>query len=99
MHDNHITKSILSITSPGTNLIPGNIKEVVKRTREFNTELAEICKQHPTELSFFASLPLPDIKGSIQEIDFALDVLNAKGFAVLSNVNGIYPGDARLDAI
>lgn len=95
----HILHSILSITSPGTYLAPGNTQLCRKITRETNTELATICAAHTDRFSFFASLPLPDVEGSIQEIDHALDVLGAKGFSLLTNANGVYLGEAALDDV
>ena len=68
-------------------------------TRTFNTELSDICKRHPNKFAFFASLPLPDIDESLSEIDYALDMLGAVGFAILSNMNGVYPGDERLEKV
>jgi predicted TIM-barrel fold metal-dependent hydrolase len=97
--ENGISRSILSISSPGTYLKPGNTALAKDMTRKFNTELSKACAAHPTRLSFFASLPLPDIESSLEEIDFALDRLGAKGFALMSNANGIYLGDASLDPI
>lgn len=95
----HISKSILSITSPGTYLAPGDTHLCRKITRETNTELSRICALHPDRFSFFASLPLPDVEGSLAEIDFALDHLGAKGFAILTNVNGVYLGEPVLDRV
>lgn len=92
----HISKSILSITSPGTYLSPGDKSLCRKITRETNIELAGISAAHPDRFVFFASLPLPDVEGSLEEIDYALDHLGAKGFAILTNVNGIYLGEHSL---
>lgn len=68
-------------------------------TRQTNEELSVICKDHSEHFRFFASLPLPCIDESIDEIDHAMDNLGAVGFAVMSNVNGIYLGDKLLDPI
>src|SRR5688500_4082605 len=95
----NITRSVLSITSPGTNLVPGNSEESAKQTRTTNEELASICASNPSDFSFFASLPLPQVAASLLEIDHALDHLGAVGFAVLSNAEGIYLGDEHLDPI
>ena len=99
MNRAHISRSVLSITSPGTYLSPGNVPLCRKITRETNSELARISKIYPKRFSFFASLPLPDVEGSIEEIDYALDHLGAKGFAILTNVNGVYLGDPLLDEV
>lgn len=95
----HISRSILSISSPGTHLSPGNDNEARALTRQINTELSGICRAYPTRFGFFASLPLPDVEGSLAEIDYALDHLGAVGFQVLSNAHGVYPGDKRLDPV
>lgn len=93
-----VSKSILSITSPGTYLRPGNDALARKITRETNEELAQICAQNPSRFGFFASLPLPDIEGSLAEIDHAVK-LGASGFAVMTNAHGQYLGDSSLDAV
>lgn len=97
----NIKLSVLSISSPGTNL-PSNVSPdsgVHTLTRTFNTELSDICKRFPSKFAFFASLPLPDVQAAISEIDYALDILGCVGFAIMSNSNGIYPGDPALDAV
>jgi len=94
-----ISKSILSITSPGTHLKPGEDELARRITRETNEEVAGICRQHPDRFGFFASLPLPDAEGSLAEIDYALDSLGAYGFALMTNAHGYYLGDQRLDAV
>lgn len=99
MDKTHISRSVLSITSPGTYLSPEDKTLCRKITRETNSELSRICEAHPDRFSFFASLPLPDVEGAIEEIDYALDHLGAKGFAILTNVNGVYLGDPALDGV
>jgi len=94
-----ITKSILSISSPGTHLKPGNSALAKEITRRTNIELSQACSAYPQQFDFFASLPLPEIEASIEEIDYSLDCLGAKGFALISNANGIYLGDTSLDPV
>lgn len=94
-----ISKSILSITSPGTHLKLDDDKLAIQITQETNNEIAEICANHPSRFGFFASLPLPNVEGSLQEIDRALDTLGAAGFAIMTNAHGYYPGDPKLDPV
>lgn len=94
-----IAKSILSISSPGTHLVPGNDDLAIRLTRECNEYAAELKRQHPDKFGFWASLPLPDVKGSLDEIAHALDVLDADGVAVKTNMHGIYMGDPVLDPV
>ncbi|GKZ36882.1 hypothetical protein AbraIFM66950_008115 [Aspergillus brasiliensis] len=91
----NIQKSVLSMSSPGTHLTPGNNEEGRSVTRRANEDMAKICADHPDHFLFFASLPLPDVEGSLDEIDYALDHLGAVGFQILTNSHGIYPGDPR----
>lgn len=98
----NIRLSVLSISSPGTNLPNINVPPhsgVHTLTRTFNSELSDICKRFPSKFAFFASLPLPDVQAAISEIDYALDILGCVGFAIMSNSNGIYPGDPAFDAV
>jgi 6-methylsalicylate decarboxylase len=94
-----ISESIVSITSPGTYLQANNHELARKITRETNEELHEICSRYPSRFGFFASLPLPDVEGSIAEIDYALDHLHASGFTLMTNAHGVYLGDNDLDAV
>ncbi|KAJ6582702.1 hypothetical protein DFH09DRAFT_912225 [Mycena vulgaris] len=96
MAKNNVSKSILSCTGPGTHLIPGNDAFGREVTREVNEFAADLKRRFPTKLGFFASLPLPDIDGTLLEIDYALDQLDADGFVLMSNFHGMYLGDARL---
>jgi aminocarboxymuconate-semialdehyde decarboxylase len=54
-----------------------------------NDGLAELCRLHPQRFpTFIASLPMNDIDASLQEIDRAVNVLDAKGIQVFTNVAG-----------
>lgn len=99
MENLNIKKSILSMSSPGTNLTPGNIPEAQLLTRVANEYMAKICVDYPERFLFFASLSLPDVAGALDEVDYALDHLGAVGFQILTNSHGIYPGDPRFNAV
>ncbi|KAK4691544.1 6-methylsalicylate decarboxylase, partial [Lecanoromycetidae sp. Uapishka_2] len=95
MDSNGISKSIISISSPGTNFTSDTtLNRAV--TRETNDHAASIKQQHPSRFGFFASLPISDITASVTEIGYALDTLNADGFVLMSNTNHIYLGDPIL---
>ncbi|KAJ7036762.1 hypothetical protein C8F04DRAFT_465012 [Mycena alexandri] len=96
MERNGISKSILSCSGPGTHLIPGDDAFGREVTREVNEFAAELKRKFPARFGFFASLPLPDIDGTLLEIDYALDHLDADGFVLMSNSHGMYLGDVRL---
>ncbi|GKZ30311.1 hypothetical protein AbraIFM66950_008648 [Aspergillus brasiliensis] len=94
----NISKSILSITSPGTYLKNDDDELAIQITRQTNDEMADICAKYPTRFGFFAALPLPNVEGSLKEIDRALE-LGAAGFAIMTNAQGYYPGDPKLDSV
>lgn len=95
----NISKSILSIPSPGTHLNPGDDAAARKLARKCNEYLAEIKKRRPDKFGFFATIPLPDIEGSLKEIAYVLDKLDADGFCVFSNHHGKYIGNDIYDPV
>ncbi|KAJ5157108.1 uncharacterized protein N7482_008208 [Penicillium canariense] len=99
MKDIGITKSILSTSSPGTHMFPGDNQQARVLTRQVNTYMSTVCAEHKEHFLFFASLPLPDVHGALIEIDYALDRLGAVGFQILTNSHGIYPGDPRFSQV
>ena len=95
----NISKSILSITSPGTHIVPGDTTLGRSLTRKCNEYAADIKKRRPHQFGFWASLPLPDIEGSIAEIEYAFDTLNADGIVLQTNFHGVYLGDPKLNPV
>jgi 6-methylsalicylate decarboxylase len=86
-----ISKSILSISSPGTSLY-NSADDSVRLTRRCNNYAASIKRDHPEKFGFWASLPLPFIPESLQEIEIALNE-GADGFVLMTNYRGNYLGD------
>jgi 6-methylsalicylate decarboxylase len=91
MDKNGAAASILSISCPGS--WTGKIEESRKLARLLNDYKAQIVRDHPGRFGFFATVPLPDVEGSLKEIAYALDVLKADGICLLTNYDGKYPGD------
>lgn len=67
--------------------------------RAINEEFAELCRRFPKKFGFVATLPLPNVEGSIEEFFYATEKLGALGVKVASNSDGVYLGDERLDPI
>ena len=95
--DSHgIAKSIISVSSPGTNVTSDKAFNQ-NLTRESNEYAAQVKARYPDRFGYFASLPLPDISASLAEIEHVLDgPIKADGIILLSNASGFYLGDPHL---
>ena len=91
--------STLSLSSPYPffeNSTQGEVAEVIRGCNEYGSSLQ---KEYPDKFRALASLPLTDINKSLEEIKYCREKLDVPGFALLSNYNGMYLGDKRLDPI
>ncbi|NIM92933.1 MAG: amidohydrolase family protein, partial [Anaerolineales bacterium] len=71
-------------------------RDLSRRCNEF---LASLRSEHPLRFGGFATLPLPDLDGSLEEATNALDTLELDGVILLSNVLGHYVGDPENDQL
>lgn len=92
-----IATTMLTLSSPHLNF--GDPEAAKKVARKSNEEGAKIALKYPNKFGLIASLPLHNVKDSIEEIKYSLDVLNADGFAFPTNALGVYLGDPCLDPI
>ena len=76
-----------------------NEENAINIAREANQFYAGLRKDYPGRFGAFATLPLPYVKASINELKYALDTLQLEGVMMLSNNNGVYLGDPSLDDI
>lgn len=95
----NISKSILSLTSPGSHLIPGDDAQARSLARECNNYIASIKRSRPDRFGYWATLPLPDVEGSLAELAYALDELDADGVCMLTNHHGKYLGHASFEPV
>lgn len=93
-----ISKSILSASSPGCHLVPGNDELGRSLSRQCNRFAADLKTRRPDRFGYFASLPLPDVEGCLREIPLA-DEEGCDGYGFMTNVHGHYLGDGEFDPI
>lgn len=97
MDRNNITCAILSLASPGFHF--SHASNAAGLARLCNEEMADHCRVYPERFGFLATLPLPHVTESLEEIAYALDQLGADGVCLLTNYGGTYLGDITLDPI
>ena len=92
-----IDAQLLSLSAPGVSFVQD--REARAMARALNEFAAETVRDHAPRFGAFASLPLPDVDGALEEIRYALDTLGLDGVALQSNYDGVYLGDAAFDAV
>ena len=92
-----IDVAVPSISTPGVHF--GDDAAARSLAHAVNEYLAGIKHDRPDRFGAFAALPLPDIEGSLEQIAYALDVLELDGVSMFTNAGGSYLGDARFDPI
>ncbi|WP_461214746.1 amidohydrolase family protein [Lacticaseibacillus sp. GG6-2] len=96
MVKNNISYSLLSLSSPHFNF--GDKQETLEIARKSNEAGEQLAREHPTQLGYLASLPLPYVNDAVAEINWAL-AHQARGFTVPTNTRGIYFGSPIFDEV
>jgi len=91
MDRNGVATAIVSTSGPGVWL--GDTKQTRYLQRECNEFAAQMVHDYRGRFGMFACIGLPDIDGSLHEIEYALDELGADGIGLFSNYGDKWPGD------
>jgi 6-methylsalicylate decarboxylase len=97
MDEAGIGRAVLSLSSPGVYF--GDERAARSLAREVNEFCAEVVRQYRPRFGQFATLPLPDIDGSLTELAYCFDQLGVDGVVLLSNHAGIRLGDKRFHPV
>jgi 6-methylsalicylate decarboxylase len=97
MDERRVATAILSVSTPGVHL--GDDADARAMARDVNEYAAAMARGHPSRFGFFATLCLPDVRGSLTELEHAFDALGADGVVLLANSRGVYLGEKAFDPL
>ncbi len=91
MDEGGVATSITSLPPPG--VWTGDNAVARGIARACNDYAARLVADHPGRFGIFATLPLPDIDGTLREIEYAFDMVKADGVAMFTNYGDKWIGD------
>lgn len=87
-----VASAILSLPVPGAwHQGKDNSRKLARIANEYG---ARLSKDHPEKFGVFAAIPLPDVEGSLKEIEYAFDALHADGVYLQTSYDDKWPGDS-----
>jgi predicted TIM-barrel fold metal-dependent hydrolase len=93
MDKSGIQTSFLSLINPGMQAWMGDAAGSRKIARISNEYAAQLMRDHPGRFGSFASIPFPDVEGSLREMEYAYETLKADGIYLWTSYSGKLLGD------
>jgi predicted TIM-barrel fold metal-dependent hydrolase len=75
----------------------GDTGFAVKLARETNEFVADVVRDDPEHFGGFATVPLPDVDASLEELEYAYDTLGLDGVVLYTSQGDRYLGDRSYD--
>jgi 6-methylsalicylate decarboxylase len=91
MDKTNVATALLSISPWGP-----RFKDAVQAkqlARLCNDYAAQTGREHAGRFGLFAAMPMPDVDGTLREIEYALDTLKADGIGMMTSYGEKWPGD------
>jgi 6-methylsalicylate decarboxylase len=92
-----VRTAAVSVSAPGVGFGPPAGRPALARAS--NEEGAALQQAYPGRVRLLATLPLPDVDAALSEVAYSLDELGAAGFILLTNHDGVYLSDPRLEPV
>lgn len=92
-----VDKQILSLTSPGTQVLDVDTARWISQLS--NDRIAEAVAAHPTRYAGLAAVGFEDADFAVEELDRAMGTLGLKGLIANSHIKGTYLDDSAYQPI
>ena len=89
--------AITSVGHPGVWF--GDDHAARRLARSYNEYSARLAADYRGRFGMFATLPLPDVEGSLREIEFAFNVLRADGVGLITSYVDRWLGDPKFTPV
>lgn len=99
MSTHSIAHSVLCVSTPQANAFPDDKAKTVAMARLLNEFSAELVKVYPQRFSWMAVTALPYVEESVREVKYAIEELGAVGVGVMTNHDGLYPGELAFNPL
>ena len=93
MEKSGIATAFTSLINPGMQAWGGDVAGSRKIARISNDYAAQLMRDYPGRFGSFASIPFPDVDGSLREIEYAYETLHADGIYLWTSYGGKLLGD------